>query len=336
MPVLYLTGAAPGAGKTAVASALARRIAATGAAVSQVRPLRVAGAGAEVDAPVGQPIAATPTALASDGALLQSARDMVAAAQGADATIVEGLDGLHDDDPVAAASARFADDLEARVVLLLEYGETVGAPEAQAAVRRYGPRLLGAIVNRVPRYRRRDAQARLAAELDANGVRVLGLMPEDRTMLAPSVAQVAEHLGAEFRLLDRLDEPGDRLEALVESFMVGGWPLDNGAYVFSRRENKAAIIKGDRPDLQMAALETSTVCLVLTEGREPVQYITYQAEQRQVPMMLVPSPTLEVMEALATVGRQATAHGPRKAERSAALLEQYCDGDSLLAAALGR
>ena len=144
-------------------------------------------------------------------------------------------------------------------------------------------------------------------------------------MLAPTVRAVGEHLGAECINAGDLDEPDAALNALIEHFMLGGLFLDAGVYVFSRREQKAVIVRGDRPDLQMAALETSTVCLLLTEGRLPVQYIVHHAALNQTPMLLVNRPTLETMDALDAIGDRATVHSARKARRFGELLSAHCD-----------
>ncbi len=349
MAVLYVTGNRPGTGKTALAAALASRLVGAGRRPVLVRPLRPnAAAASDPDVALFQqvvpgapnteapPLAVTLDTLSADTTLPDRVRERVAAASvGREPTIVEGLDGLDDHDPWALASASIATALDARVVLVLDYGRDLSDAAAAAARRRYGNRLAGVVINRVPHHAIHDATARLSPALQGGGLAVLGIVPEDRRMAAPSVAQVAEHLGAAFRVLDDLDDPGAGLRSLVEHFMVGGSPLDNGAYVFSRRENKAVLVRGDRPDLQMAALETSTTCLVLTGGREPVQYATYHAGLRQVPAMLVGGPTLEVMEALGTVGERASVHSPLKVERFADLLDRHEDMPALLAAAGG-
>ena len=56
-------------------------------------------------------------------------------------------------------------------------------------------------------------------------------------------------------------------------------------------ENKAVIVRGDRPDLQMAALNTSTACIVLTKGVEPIEYVRYEAEQEEVSLIVVETDT---------------------------------------------
>ena len=48
----------------------------------------------------------------------------------------------------------------------------------------------------------------------------------------------------------------------------------------------------------MASLGTPTSCMVLTNGIEPIEYIRYEAEQEEVPVMVVETDTLGTMDAL--------------------------------------
>ena len=73
-----------------------------------------------------------------------------------------------------------------------------------------------------------------------------------------SVGELAKHLGGEI-----VNCP-ERSEELVENLMLGALSVDSGLDYFRRKTNKAVIARGDRPDLQMAALETSTKCLILS------------------------------------------------------------------------
>ena len=45
--------------------------------------------------------------------------------------------------------------------------------------------------------------------------------------------------------------------------MVGGFGMDPGQYVFNTRNKKAVIVRGDRPDVQMSALETQMSCFIM-------------------------------------------------------------------------
>ncbi len=65
---------------------------------------------------------------------------------------------------------------------------------------------------------------------------------------------------------------------------------------FRRQQNKVVITGGDRTDIQLAALETSTAALVLTGNLKPSPLILDQAEKLGVPVLLVETSTMETVE----------------------------------------
>ena len=58
------------------------------------------------------------------------------------------------------------------------------------------------------------------------------------------------------------------------------------------------ITGGDRPDIQLAALETSTKCLILTGNLHPSPIILNRAEELGVPMILVGQDTMTAMQTI--------------------------------------
>ena len=343
MSVLYIAGTEQGAGVTALAAATARRLAEQGRNVSLVKPLRLVDegspAGPDPDAefyakatpgsasPNGRPLEATAAQLAGDPGLVRRAAETVAALDGDGRSVI--VDGLAAGADTAEASAALAHALNARVIVAGRYQPSMTGEELRQACDGFGESLAGVVLNRVYRHRAHDATARLGPAIEAGGVRVLGAVPEDRRMLAPSVRDLAEHLDGEFLLFP------ERGDSLVEYVMTGGWFLDQGVHVFSRRDNKAVVVRGDRPDLQMAALETSTVCLVLTGGINPIQYVTYHAEQEETPLVQVPHSTLETLQRLHTVDQRVSVRHAEKVARYAELMAQHCRMDDILGAVVG-
>jgi len=68
--------------------------------------------------------------------------------------------------------------------------------------------------------------------------------------------------------------------------MLGAMCVDPGPVYFGRKANKVAVLRGDRPDMQMAVLETSTRCLVLSGETAPNPSVLYQAEDKKIPVIL--------------------------------------------------
>ena len=342
MAILYIAGSQPGVGKTALATALAGRIAQEGRSVALVKPLVAADASGgdptpDSDSafyrktlpanppPQGWPVPVSVAGLAPQGEVVEQAVALVRGL-GVESTIVEGLDGLTPGSLEAQVSAELAQALDAQVLALTDCPPSGESPTELAEVTQtFGSSLLGLVMNGVPLHRVHEVATHLVPELEAGGVQVLGAIPEDRRMLAPTVRDLAEHLEGEFRSVE------ERADELVEYLMVGGWFLDPGDYVFSRRAQKAVLVHAERPDLQMAALNTSTVCLILTGGQNPIQYVTHHAELAEVPIVLVQRPTLEAMEQLHTVSERVTVHNPRKVARFGELLAQHCGLEAIYA-----
>jgi BioD-like phosphotransacetylase family protein len=173
-------------------------------------------------------------------------------------------------------------------------------------------------------------KAALAARLEEAGVRLLGVVPEDRTLLAPAVGQLARSLSARWLVGE---EDSDRL---VEHFLVGGFMVEWGVDYFGRVENKAVVTRGDKPDVQMAALHTPTSCLVLTSGVEPVQYVYAEARHLGVPVLLAESDTLGVMASLEKALVESDFYHARKLERARELLMRHADLGQLVQEAASR
>jgi BioD-like phosphotransacetylase family protein len=330
MGVLYIDSDKPRAGKTAVCATLAHVLRQQGEAVSALKPLAPAeGAEADPDSEIyhgllGLPQWGPPTALPSDGLspdLAGEVKRLVDEVEkGSGTVIVEGPGALTPED-----SGRLAEALDARAMVVVAYRAGLEGEELREWSESLGDRGLGFLFNRRPRYLGADVRDRFLPSLESQGLRSVGVLPEERMLCSLSVGAVAEHLGGRFVARD-----GD-CEALVEHYMVGGFLLDAGELYFGTREDKAVIMRGDRPDLQMAALKTPTTCMILTNGIEPIEYVVNEAELEEVPAMVVDSDTLTTMERLDGVLDLARFDHPLKLERLAELVRANVDVDGLRA-----
>lgn len=77
-----------------------------------------------------------------------------------------------------------------------------------------------------------------------------------------------------------------KTDGVVENYMLGALTPDSGLDYFNRKQKKAAIIRQEREDMQLAALETSTACLVLSgEDKAPAYRVLQKANSRGVPII---------------------------------------------------
>ncbi|OGO66101.1 MAG: hypothetical protein A2029_06630 [Chloroflexi bacterium RBG_19FT_COMBO_47_9] len=115
-------------------------------------------------------------------------------------------------------------------------------------------------------------------------------MPEVRGLSALTVGELIKLLDAE--VLTKYQ----RSEALVENLTVGAMTADAALSRFRKSSNKAVITGGDRTDIQLAALETSTTCLILTGNLRPSPLVIKQAEEFGIAVLLVRTNTMETIE----------------------------------------
>ena len=329
MAVLYVGSDQPRAGKTALGITLVGIFRKRGVSAAILKPWTSAAApGGDADpgaygALLGQGPQA-PAAPVGDGfsdALLEdAARAAAQAARGVDILVVEGLSQAAPEDAV-----RIVDALDAKAVIvarfepgmtprgLVEYGDALGE------------RLTGIVVNGLTRYQTAESNAAVVPAPDSSGLKLLGIVPEDRTLLGVTVPQIAETLGGRFIRGEEVSG------GLVEYVLVGGLGLDNGVGYFALRKNKAALVRGDRPDIQMAALQTPTSCMVLTNGIEPIEYVLNEAEVEEVPLILVESDTLGAMDALGSAMDAARFDHPSKLARFEEMVSEHVDVEAITA-----
>ena len=338
MATLYVASDRPRAGRTALCVTLARHLSQDGRRVAAFKPFHSPAGDGDAD-PDAAILAAAAGATAPGAAwpipLLQGEEPDVAramraygeATSRADVAIVEGLSGL--DGATGEASGRLAREMDAGVVAVIAYADGIGVEEAAAARRLFGDRLAGVVINGVTKYKSRDVSERLVPSIEAEGARVLAAIPEERRLLGVTAGQIADHLGGRFLSWE------EKRNNLVEHYLIGGLVLDWGVLYFQRFANKAVIVRGNRPDLQMAALRTPTSCIVLTGGHPPIQYVSYEAGEEEVPLIQVDTDTLETAAALESLQERALFDHPLKHEQFRELMSRHCDWDALRGALAG-
>ena len=335
MPVLYITSDQPSGGKTALAGALALRLLGGGRVVKYFKPLSTTPqADADVDflrqsvlARTGesQPLPSPMPESLEEGQSLgdEAANGLMRSLEKLDTgqatVLVEGPSLFAAGNTLSAVSYQAVAVMEAKVVLVIRYRPGLDVGNVLELCEPFGQRLLGVLVNYVTRYRERQVRLELAPAIEARGVKFLGALPEDRLLSSVTVGQIAQHLGGQWVL----GEEGS--EELVENFLIGGNIMDRGTTYFGRKEGTAVIVRGDRPDIQLAALSVPNTCLVLTGGHEPIQYVYYQAEQQGVPLLVVQNDTISTAHALDTVPERSTFHHTRKLQRFLELINEYVD-----------
>ena len=213
-----------------------------------------------------------------------------AVSQSRDVTLIGGLGSALSCGAAFGLSApSVAEMLDARVVLVSRADSFLVIDNVVAVQQALGDRLAAVILNRVPNAERETIENRVIPCLQQRGVRVLGWMPDDALLSSVSVREIARATGGELLCGE------EQADQLVENFVVGAMGMESALRYFRQTARKCVITGGDRVDIQFAALETPTRCLILTGNLHPSHRVIARASDRNVPVLLVREDTLSTV-----------------------------------------
>ena len=243
---------------------------------------------------------------------IQQAYDTISA--GKDITLIGGAGSLADGSFLGISGTRLAKEFRSPVLLIDVYTNEVCLDCILTAKESLGDRLMGVVMNRVTPQSLPEVEQMIVPFLGSKGVEVLGVLPLDRVLDAVTVRQMTEILDGKVLCGQ------DRLDEFVERFSVGAMDVDAALGYFRKLPNKAVITGGHRADIQLAALETSTKCLVLTGDQMPNEIIISRAREVGVPMISVHFDTLTTVEKLEAVLGRIRIREEQKVQRARELL----------------
>jgi BioD-like phosphotransacetylase family protein len=350
MNALYITSVEPYSGKTAVCLSLGRHLQTDGYKVAYLKPVSTQAwrtpegkladedavfvhkmLGLDGDPTEASPVIITPSTfrqrlkgLSEDDLMgvIQGAAE--AASKGKDILILEGGASLRSGYAMGLSNLRVAEVLGAPVLVIVSYrSEICLVDDALTASFRLGDTLCGVILNRVPQDATEFVEEYARPFLEKEGITVYGALPSVPRISALSVGELTDLLQAE--VLTKEMDP----DQLVETFTVGAMTADAALSRFRRYQNKAVITGGDRTDIQLAALETSTVVLILTGNLHPSPLIIQQAEMLDVPILLVNENTMETIDSIERAHGKTRLGQPEKLDAFMQLMSENIDMNSL-------
>ncbi|MBM4466285.1 MAG: phosphotransacetylase family protein [Chloroflexi bacterium] len=242
-----------------------------------------------------------------------------------DIVLVEGAAGITEGAIARLSVYDVARLLNLKVLLVVRYTDDLSMEAPLLIKSTMGDALVGMVFNAVPRAKMELIESEAKPYLESQGIKCFGVLTQERILLSVSVAELAEILEGQI-----LNSP-EQGEDLVENLMVGAMGVDSALEYFRRKPNKAVITGGDRPDIQLAALQTSTRCIICTGGIQPNQLILAQAEDLGVPMILAKQDTLTALEIIERIFGKTRFHQKKKVAEFEKLLEERFDFASLYA-----
>ena len=182
----------------------------------------------------------------------------------------------------------------------------------------YGESLGGIVLNKIPRYRYEEVVNKYSS------LPFLGYIPDNRYFVSNTVDQIAEHLDGEY-VFD-----GDGKDNLILNVLIGGIVLDWSVHYYSSKENVIALIRGDRPDLQLGAMQSggNVKSIVLTKGIKPIEYVVYEAKKQEIPLISVKSDTHETAQMISKLVGKSKFDHELKLKKMIELLSSNFDMDN--------
>ncbi len=347
---LYVASTSEFAGKTLLALALGKIWGARGTTVGYVKPLGkipVIEGGDMVDEDAaflakelglsGPPDSICPVVITQDivmGAyrggtlkLRDGIRKAVEeAAERYDLLLIGGAANLRDGIFLGIAPREVIETFDCRVLLVDKFEGEKSMDQILWAAEILGKRLLGVVINRVSRAQETFVRDTVRPFFETRRIRVFGAVPADPLLDSISVGALAKSLAA------TVASGETHLGGMIQRFCVGAMDVEHALRVFRRVGHKAVITGGYRADIQLAALETDTVCLILTGGIGPNNLIRTRAQEKGIPILIVQEDTMETVDRFDKIVGRLRIREREKVERGIALVRDHVDTAGLLAA----
>ncbi|WP_413165730.1 phosphotransacetylase family protein [Capilliphycus salinus ALCB114379] len=343
---LLIGSTQPFSGKSAIALGLARQLRSRNLQVAYGKPLgtEISNAAEPFDADVQ--FVATTLGLSADQVgsplVMLTERTIHSRLQGEDTTnyrqsiasdvealkgdliLLEGPGTLQQGSLFDLSLSQMAEELDAAVMLVERFESSAAIDGFLVAKANLGDRLMGIIVNDLPGERQEIVTNVIQPFLDREGIPLLGILPRNDLLRSVTVEDLVKQLQAQVLC------GGDHLNVMVESLSVGAMNVSAAMKYFDRTRNMAVVTGGDRTDIQLAALEKSTHCLILTGQITPDPMVLTRAEDLEVPVLSVDLDTLTTVEIIDRAFGQVRVHEPSKVECITQLIAEHFDLESFM------
>ncbi len=242
----------------------------------------------------------------------------------ADLVLFEGPNNLWEGSVFNLSVPEIAESIDASILLVARYHPLQMVGSLLTAKKFLGDRLLGIVINDVPQTEIDSTAEVVKPYLEEQGIPVLAMIPQDPILNSISVREIATRLNAKVLCCE------EHLDWMVESLSIGAMNVNSALGYFRQRDNMAVVTGGDRAELQMAALETSTHCLILTGRIPPKDLIIERAVSLDIPILSVDTDTLTTVEVVDRAFGKVPIREEIKVRQIQSLMKQHFDIDRLL------
>ena len=246
-----------------------------------------------------------------------------AVSKGKDVVLIGGAGRLESGMFLDVSGYDLIEKLNASALLVDDYEGEFYLDAMLDAQHRLGKRLLGAIMNRVDAGYLDRLKDLIVPCLERKGIPVFGILPEDAVLGSVMIGDVVDTLVGDV-LCCR-----NKLDGLIEHFLIGGMQVDRALEYIRKTKNNAVIVGGDRADVQLAAIEAMTQCLILTGNLYPNEIVVSRAELKGIPIVVVRGDTYSVARKVEELSRKLRLKEKEKVYHGIQLIEEKVDFERL-------
>ena len=146
------------------------------------------------------------------------------------------------------------------------------------------------------------------------GGHMVGAIPQDRHLAAPTVRIIASTLEGELSGDEELFDEASR------DLVIGPVSAHEGMDYFRKYPDKTLITRHDRIDIALGALDYEPLCLILAGGEPTLPYVAQRAERESFALITTSLTTLEAVEAIGPLYGGAAFSGERKLQTAIKLV----------------
>ena len=241
--------------------------------------------------------------------------------------LVEGTSTLSSGAFLNCSVPHLASKLNAQILLISRFKNDHIVDEifqARDYASRWNIRISDVIINRVPKGKIERVKQIIKPFLEKNGIKVLGVIPEDTMLSAISVREIHEAIGGNVLA----GEEG--MDKLVETVLVGAMTPESAMRYFQKAKNELVITGGDRTDIVFAALEAGARAIVLTGNLHPSVKIFPRADELAVPLILVPYDTYTTLRMIQGIVGKIRPDDKRRINRAKKIITENTEWKQIL------
>jgi len=254
-------------------------------------------------------------------------RSFEMASEGKEIILIEGPPALSVGSFLGCSVPKLAADFHAEILLVERFEDDLVVDDVLQArdyCMKWKANLQGVILNQVPPAKMLKAKNIVKPAFEKNGVRVVGIIPEDRTINALTVKEIHAAIGG------KILAGKDGMEKTVQMVLIGAMTPESAIRYFRKAKNELVITGGDRTDIIFAALEAGVSALILTGNLYPSVKIFPRADDLKVPMILVPFDTYTTLQMIQRIVGRIKPADKERIDKAKKLVKENVDWKLIL------